>query len=153
MRRPAWSTLAPTRPSDSPWRRRWRVGDLYLRGRAEVRSKSSGMRECWRLLWTRVTLRLSWSACSPILDAAPPSVRPRGGVRSSGIRSNGWSGSTPSWWNPSDEKQGALAVANRAPDLEPVLAGSEQRVRRAGARPRRPRAHHDGARGLRAARG
>src|SRR5438270_630168 len=45
MRPRAWSTRAPTRRSDSPWRRRWRVGDPCWRRRAEVRSRSSGMRE------------------------------------------------------------------------------------------------------------
>src|SRR5438034_5418925 len=92
MRRRAWSTLAPTRLSASPWRRRWRAGDPYWRGRAEVRSRSSAMRECWRLPWTRAALRPSWNACSPIPATARPSVRPRGGVPWSGIRSTGWSG-------------------------------------------------------------
>src|SRR5438445_472203 len=142
MRRRASSTRAPTRRLDSPSRRRWRAGDPYWPRRAEVRSRSWGMRECSRLRRTRAALRPSWSACSPIRAAARASVRPPGGERWSGIRWDGWSGTTPSCWNRSGEKRW---VANRASGLQPVLARREHRVRRGGARPRRPRAHHDRA--------
>src|SRR5438034_800131 len=94
------------------------------------------MRECSRLRRTRAALRPSWSACSPIRAAARASVRPPGGERWSGIRWDGWCGTTPNCWNRSGEKRW---VANRASGLQPVLARREHRVRRGGARPRPPR--------------
>src|SRR5437773_2484513 len=81
MRRRASSTRAPTRRLDSPSRRRWRAGDPYWPRRAEVRSRSWGMRECSRLQRTRAALRPSGRALRRELRDLAADVVLVGGAR------------------------------------------------------------------------